>query len=376
MTKGHRVFEVERQSFEMIAAARQADALPIDQRVAKVFISYSRKDGGFAEYLVSALSDRHFSAYLDSKDIAPGEAWQQRLGKLILAADAVVFVLSPDAARSPICRWEVGEATRLHKRVLPVVHRQTELTAIPQELAELNFIDMSKPDDRKVAVLAEAISTDIEWVREHTRIGERAEQWSAANRRNSELLRGSALESAERWLAAQPKAGGRPSVLHREFIAASRQGATRRLRFGLAGARPMFFLLSRSRAARRCIRSAASHLRLFVPHTESYSLKPVSRQEFNGLLVDARQTGDKCESAIVKDNYSKITHGKAEQTVSVRTRNVNAVIVFISFRREADSENTSWRVPRGCDSRCDDQMHARAEKRGSQSISNNTDAGP
>ena len=234
MTKGHRVFEVERQSFEMIAAARQADALPIDQRVAKVFISYSRKDGGFAEYLVSALSDRHFSAYLDSKDIAPGEAWQQRLGKLILAADAVVFVLSPDAARSPICRWEVGEATRLHKRVLPVVHRQTELTAIPQELAELNFIDMSKPDDRKVAVLAEAISTDIEWVREHTRIGERAEQWSAANRRNSELLRGSALESAERWLAAQPKAGGRPSVLHREFIAASRQAHSLRSRSRLA----------------------------------------------------------------------------------------------------------------------------------------------
>jgi hypothetical protein len=62
-----------------------------------------------------------------------------------------------------------------------VVHRQTELTAIPQELAELNFIDMSKPDDRKVAVLAEAISTDIEWVREHKRIGERAEQWSANN---------------------------------------------------------------------------------------------------------------------------------------------------------------------------------------------------
>ena len=105
-----------------------------------------------------------------------------------------MFVLSPDAARSPICRWEVGEATRLHKRVLPVVHRQTELTAIPQELAELNFIDMSKSDDRKVAVLAEAISTDIEWVREHTRIGERAEHWSAA-------------KSAQQRIAARQRIG-------------------------------------------------------------------------------------------------------------------------------------------------------------------------
>ena len=90
--------------------------------------------------------------------------------------------------------------------------------------------------DRKIAVLAEAINTDIEWVREHTRIGERAEEWNAARRRGSMLLRGEALESAERWLARQPKTGSAPAELHREFIAASRRGSTRRLRFWLAGA--------------------------------------------------------------------------------------------------------------------------------------------
>src|SRR5207245_11646426 len=84
--------------------------------------------------------------------------------------------------------------------------------------------------DQKIAVLADAINTDIEWVREHTRIGERAEEWNAARRRSSTLLRGDALESAERWLARQPKAGSQPAELHREFIAASRRGSTRRLR--------------------------------------------------------------------------------------------------------------------------------------------------
>src|SRR5712692_4944686 len=135
----------------------------IDQPAAKVFISYSRKDSAFAEQLVAALGERHFAAYLDTKDIAPGEAWQQRLGKLILAADAVVFLLSPDAVTSPICRWEVEEAVRRQKRVLPVVYRATEIAAIPPQLAELNFIDMSAPGglDRKIAVLAEAINTDI-----------------------------------------------------------------------------------------------------------------------------------------------------------------------------------------------------------------------
>src|SRR5262245_31698359 len=209
-----------------------------DQPAAKVFISYSRKDGPFAEQLVAALSERHFAPYLDTKDIAPGEPWQDRLGKLILAADAVVFLLSPDAVASPICRWEVEEAGRRQKRILPVVCRATEVAAIPPALAELNFIDMSAPSgiERKITVLAEAIDTDIEWVREHTRIGERAEEWSAARRRSSAMLRGEALEAAERWLARQPKTGSRPAELHREFIAASRRQSTRRLRLGLAAA--------------------------------------------------------------------------------------------------------------------------------------------
>ena len=119
-------------------------ALSIDQHAAKVFISYSRKDSAFAEQLVSALSERQFSAYLDTKDIAPGEPWQKRLGKLILAADAVVFLLSPDAVKSPICRWEVEEAGRRQKRVLPVVHRPTELAAIPPESVEWRIADLRR----------------------------------------------------------------------------------------------------------------------------------------------------------------------------------------------------------------------------------------
>src|SRR2546422_7218280 len=115
----------------------------MDALAAKVFISYSRKDSAFAEQLVAALGERHFAAYLDTKDIAPGEAWQQRLGKLILAADAVVFLLSPDAVRAPICRWEGEEAVRQPKRVLPVVHPPTQLGAIPPEPAQLHLIHLS-----------------------------------------------------------------------------------------------------------------------------------------------------------------------------------------------------------------------------------------
>jgi len=110
-----------------------------DQPAAKVFISYSRKDSAFATQLLTALSDRGFAPYLDTRDIAPGELWQQRLGALILAADAVLFLVSPDSAKSSMCRWEVEEALRREKRILPVVCRPTEASAVSQELAALNF---------------------------------------------------------------------------------------------------------------------------------------------------------------------------------------------------------------------------------------------
>lgn len=62
----------------------------------KVFISYSRKDGVFAEELRTALDLVGFEAYLDKVDIAPGEPWEARLGSLIRQADTVVFLLTPE----------------------------------------------------------------------------------------------------------------------------------------------------------------------------------------------------------------------------------------------------------------------------------------
>lgn len=80
---------------------------------AKIFISYSRKDKVFAEQLQKALNAAGHQAFRDVEDIAPAELWKPRLKQLILASDAIVFVLSPDLADSDICQWEAHESIRL-----------------------------------------------------------------------------------------------------------------------------------------------------------------------------------------------------------------------------------------------------------------------
>ena len=66
----------------------------------KVFVSYSRTDVEFADQLVLALEDKGFQTILDRHDMSGGENWRERLGKLILSADAVTFILSEKSAAS------------------------------------------------------------------------------------------------------------------------------------------------------------------------------------------------------------------------------------------------------------------------------------
>src|SRR6516165_5760074 len=94
-----------------------------DRGKLRVFISYSRDDLEFADQLDAALNAYGFECIIDRHGISGGEDWKRQLGNLISEADTVVFVLSPTSAGSEICDWEVEEATRLGKRILPIIYR-------------------------------------------------------------------------------------------------------------------------------------------------------------------------------------------------------------------------------------------------------------
>ncbi len=197
---------------------------------AKVFVSYSRKDLPFAQMLVAALVERGFDAFLDKTDIAPGEPWKERLAGLIAAADTVVFVVSPDSVASSVCAWELEESGRLSKRLIPIVARRIADSDAPALLGRLNWVFCGDCDDRDAALTAldTALHTDLDWVREHTRLGEMARRWNDKGRSGSATLRGADLDAAERWLDRRPADANAPTDLHQDFIRASRRAQSRR----------------------------------------------------------------------------------------------------------------------------------------------------
>jgi WD40 repeat protein len=206
---------------------------------ARVFISYSRNDAAFADRLEVALKARGFEPLIDRRDIAKFENWWQRIEALIVQADTVVFVISPDAVKSTICQQEVAFAQSLNKRLAPIVWRQADAGLVPDSLGRLNWIDFQDDArfDDHADELAAALQTDIEWIRKHTEFGQYARRWSVAGRPGPRglLLRSPALEEAERWIASRPHGAPEPTDLHQDFIRTSRREAIARRRYWVGG---------------------------------------------------------------------------------------------------------------------------------------------
>jgi TPR repeat protein len=206
-----------------------------DRGKLRVFISYSRDDLKFADQLDAALNACGFECVIDRHGISGGEAWKRRLGNLISEADTVVFVLSPSSARSEVCAWEVEEATRLSKRILPVNCRPPEGASPPPRLRDLNYIFFY--EDPKVsdsgfgtdlASLVAALNTDFDWLREHTRYLQRAIEWDRGGRPANRLMSGDDIADAKAWVARRPKNAPEPTALHLDFIRASEEEAETR----------------------------------------------------------------------------------------------------------------------------------------------------
>jgi TPR repeat protein len=202
----------------------------------RVFISYSRDDLKFADQLDMALNACGFECLIDREGISGGEDWKRRLGDLISEADTIVFVLSPSSARSPMCDWEVEEATRLNKRILPLNCRPLEGASPPARLRELNytfFYDEPKVLDSGfgagLASLVAALNTDFDWLREHTRYLQRAMEWDTGGRPANRLLSGNDILEAKAWAARRPKTAPEPTPLQLDFIRASEEEADARL---------------------------------------------------------------------------------------------------------------------------------------------------
>ena len=236
-------------------------------------------DLAFTNELAAALElSADFEILIDHVGIAHGEAWPERLGKLIVECDTMVFVLSPDSVSSEICAWEIREARRLSKRIIPVLWRSVDFAKTPNDLSAINAV----PFDGEHAVsglpkLVNALKSDLGWLREHTRLGERAVEWEQTGHAAEYLLRGAALVAAREWFDGKPANAPPPTELQRAFLQASEEEESRLL----SDERRRLEELEKTKAIAEAERDAAERARA----SEALSARRVVRATTAGLIV-------------------------------------------------------------------------------------------
>ncbi|MDX6374867.1 MAG: hypothetical protein QOD98_3855, partial [Nocardioidaceae bacterium] len=203
--------------------------------MADVFLSYARADSrDFVVRLSAALEERGKETWVDLDDIAPASSWNDELRAGIAGSDSFCFVISPTSAASEICRIELDHAVALGKRILPVLHLPVPAAEVPEAVASRNWIPQTgrftDDFDGALATLITAAETDLDWVREHTRWGLRAEDWERRGEDRSLLARGSDLDQAEAFLSGGGGREPQATELQGRYVLASRRAASRRQR--------------------------------------------------------------------------------------------------------------------------------------------------
>jgi len=202
-----------------------------------VLISYSRRDGDFTKKLAEALVAAKRDVWADWASIPAASDWEAEIKEGIVKSDTILFVLSPEWIKSNECRKELAQALMMGKRLIPILHIMPEKgQQIPPKLAKLNWVYMREEDDfaKSFAILLDALDTDLDWVKTHTRILERAVEWDTNDRDTSYTLRGKDLTAGVQFIAGASGKSPEPTQLQGEYIVASREDATHKQNLTIA----------------------------------------------------------------------------------------------------------------------------------------------
>jgi formylglycine-generating enzyme required for sulfatase activity len=203
--------------------------------MAKVFISYSRKNIEFVKKLAAAMQEHGLDFWVDWDGIPPTVDWMNEIQKGIEEADTFLFVISPDSITSTVCKQELALAVKNGKRLVPVVAYDIQWNDVPPDLARLNYIFFreSDPYDGALTKLFTAIDTDYDWARVHRRLQVKALEWERSNMDAGFLLRGRDLEEAEQQISVNATKDPYPTEVQRAYLLKSRQATDRQRRISI-----------------------------------------------------------------------------------------------------------------------------------------------
>jgi hypothetical protein len=116
-----------------------------------VFVSYAHRQRVVVDRLVSDLRRNRVKVWVDER-LQSGDQWRNELASAIARTNALVVVVSADSIASEWVQWEVGEAKKANKPVLPIMFENCDL---PDWLSSIQYAKAHENYENAVRELAE-----------------------------------------------------------------------------------------------------------------------------------------------------------------------------------------------------------------------------
>src|SRR5215208_4179190 len=107
--------------------------------MAKLFVSYSRRDSVAAQRLIEAFRAIDQDVWVDWESIPPAVDWLEQIFRGIEESDAFIFMISPDSIASEVCKVEINRAAQNNKRIIPIVVRDVNAHDTLESIRKLNW---------------------------------------------------------------------------------------------------------------------------------------------------------------------------------------------------------------------------------------------
>ena len=125
----------------------------------KIFITYSSKDQKVARTICTALENRGLNCWISSRNVKPGQNYQEQIVRAIRASRVMVLVFTVNANNSNEIKKELALASQNNLVVIPV--RMEDVApneAFAYEFATRQWIDLFEDWEKSMAELVELIA--------------------------------------------------------------------------------------------------------------------------------------------------------------------------------------------------------------------------
>src|SRR6266496_1411082 len=112
----------------------------------QVFISHSVADADWARSFARALKERGVTVWFDEFDVRPGDSVRDALEEGLRSSDVVVALLDADSPSKPNLFFELGAAIGMGKRVVPIVPKGLDPTALPLDVRLRRYLIRDTPE--------------------------------------------------------------------------------------------------------------------------------------------------------------------------------------------------------------------------------------